>query len=158
MQIGTIEYTWGEWLCRLMIWPLWGKKCGNPERKRPDTAGACGSEPCICQANRQHWKRTNKSVLFDFEGIGKGASDLSGHSDQSRCFSRRWGSQSDEDALLQLSVRNAWNPLAPYAGDRERTNRTIREIWNELSRWVKFDCFLTGSFHFRVKRGKQCLC
>ena len=34
-------------------------------------------------------KGTNKSVLFDFEGIGKGASHLSGHSDQSRCFSRR---------------------------------------------------------------------
>ena len=31
----------------------------------------------------------SKSVLFDFEGIGKGASALSGHSDQSRCFSRR---------------------------------------------------------------------
>lgn len=24
------------------------------KKKRPDTAGACGSEPCICQANRQH--------------------------------------------------------------------------------------------------------
>ena len=30
-----------------------------------------------------------KSILFDFEGVGKGSSDLSGHSDQSRCFSRR---------------------------------------------------------------------
>ena len=34
-------------------------------------------------------KGTDKSVLFDFEGIGKGASDLAGLSDQSRCFSRR---------------------------------------------------------------------
>ena len=34
-------------------------------------------------------KGTNKSVLFDFEGIGKGAAAISGHSDQSRCFSRR---------------------------------------------------------------------
>ena len=30
----------------------------------------------------------NPSYLI-FEGIGKGASALSGHSDQSRCFSRR---------------------------------------------------------------------
>ena len=34
-------------------------------------------------------KGKNKSILFDFEGIGKGSADLSGHSDQSRCFSRR---------------------------------------------------------------------
>ena len=34
-------------------------------------------------------ERKNKSILFDFEGVGKGSSDLSGHSDQSRCFSRR---------------------------------------------------------------------
>ncbi len=34
-------------------------------------------------------KRKNKSILFDFEGVGKGSADLSGHSDQSRCFSRR---------------------------------------------------------------------
>ena len=34
-------------------------------------------------------KRENEPVLFDFEGIGKGATALSGHSDQSRCFTRR---------------------------------------------------------------------
>ena len=34
-------------------------------------------------------KRKDESILFDFEGIGKGATALSGHSDQSRCFSRR---------------------------------------------------------------------
>ena len=34
-------------------------------------------------------KGQNQSVLFDFEGIGKSASALSGHSDQSKCFSRR---------------------------------------------------------------------
>ena len=34
-------------------------------------------------------KGKNKSILFDFEGVGKGSADLSGHSDQSRCFSRR---------------------------------------------------------------------
>ena len=59
------------------------------KKKRPDSTGACGSEPCICQADCQHRKGTDKSVLFDFEGIGKGASDLAGLSDQSRCFSRR---------------------------------------------------------------------
>ena len=59
------------------------------KKKRPDTAGACGSEPCIYQANCKNRKRKNKSILFDFEGVGKGSSDLSGHSDQSRYFSRR---------------------------------------------------------------------
>ena len=34
-------------------------------------------------------KGKNKSILFDFKGIGKGSSNLPGHSDQSRCFSRR---------------------------------------------------------------------
>ena len=33
--------------------------------------------------------KINPSYLFDFEGIGKGSSNLPGHSDQSRCFSRR---------------------------------------------------------------------
>ena len=35
------------------------------------------------------------------------------------------------------------------------TQETAKEL-TELSE--KFDCFLTGSFHFRVKRGKQCRC
>ena len=43
----------------------------------------------LSQANCKNRKRKNKSILFDFEGIGKGAAALSGHSDQSRCFSRR---------------------------------------------------------------------
>ena len=41
------------------------------KEKRPDTAGACGSEPCIYQANRKNRKRKNKSILFDFEGLAK---------------------------------------------------------------------------------------
>ena len=40
-------------------------------------------------AKSKNRKRKNKSILFDFEGVGKGSADLSGHSDQSRCFSRR---------------------------------------------------------------------
>lgn len=59
------------------------------KKKRPDTTRTCRSESCICKADRQNRKRGNKPILFDFEGIGKGAAAISGHSDQSRCFSRR---------------------------------------------------------------------
>lgn len=65
------------------------KNAGSPKEKRPDTAGACGSKPCICQADRQHRKGKEESVLLDFEGIGKGAADFSGLSDQPRYFPRR---------------------------------------------------------------------
>ena len=59
------------------------------KKKRPDTAGACGSKPCICQADCQHRKGKDESVLLDFEGIGKGAAHFSGLSDQPRYFPRR---------------------------------------------------------------------
>ena len=62
-----------------------GQKMREARKKKDLTQ----QELCICQADCQHRKGTDKSVLFDFEGIGKGASDLAGLSDQSRCFSRR---------------------------------------------------------------------
>ena len=35
------------------------------KKKRPDTAGACGSEPCFCKANRQYRKgKMNPSYLI----------------------------------------------------------------------------------------------
>ncbi len=34
-------------------------------------------------------KRADEPFLFDFKSIGQGFEHLSGHSDQSRCFSRR---------------------------------------------------------------------
>ena len=57
------------------------------KKKRPDAAGACGSEPCICQADCQHRKGTDKSVLFDFKSIGKGPAHLFRYAYKSRCFS-----------------------------------------------------------------------
>ena len=59
------------------------------KKKRPDTAGACGSESCICKTDCKHRKRKDESILFDFEGIGKGAAHFSGLSDQPRYFPRR---------------------------------------------------------------------
>ena len=59
------------------------------KENRPVTAGARGSKPCICQADRQHRKGKEESVLGDFEGISKGDADFSGLSDQPRYFPRR---------------------------------------------------------------------
>ena len=67
-----------------------GQKMREARKKKDLTqTRTCGSKSCICKANRQNRKRGNKPLLFDFEGIGKGAAALSGHSDQSRCFTRR---------------------------------------------------------------------
>ena len=57
------------------------------KKKRPDTTGACGSEPCFCKANRQYRKGENESFLFDFESIGKGPAHLFRYAYKSRCFS-----------------------------------------------------------------------
>ena len=32
------------------------------KKKRPDTTGACGSEPCFCKANRHY--RKGENALF----------------------------------------------------------------------------------------------
>lgn len=34
------------------------------KKKRPDTAGACGSEPCICQADRQEDEGANQMKML----------------------------------------------------------------------------------------------
>ena len=68
---------------------------------------ACGSEPCFCKTNRQYRKGENESFLFDFESIGKGPAHLFRYAYKSRCFSGGLGCQSDENALFQLSARNA---------------------------------------------------
>ena len=52
------------------------------KEKRPDTTGACGSEPCFCKANRQYRKGKNES-------IGKGPAHLFRYAYKSRCFSGR---------------------------------------------------------------------
>ena len=69
---------------------LGAKKCGKPERKKDLTQQELAdlSHVSVKQIAKIEKGEINP-ILFDFEGIGKGATALSGHSDQSRCFTRR---------------------------------------------------------------------
>ena len=98
--------------------------------------------------------KMNPSYLI-LRALAKVLHNLFRYAYKSRYFSGRWRCQSDENALFQLSARNAWHPAASHPGNGERTDRVVQKIWNELSQWVKFNDSLTGSFHFRRKEASN---